>query len=189
MLRTGYIFILAILFVGIVLLLKQVHFWAAVGLSEPAGYLWQGFLFLALLWILQTGLFGPYLRTLEERENQTVHKMQRAEAVRQDAEGMVTKYRAQLEDARHRGTREREHLALAAEAEEKQQLAQAKSESQEDFQRAVQAFASEQKAAHAQLQSAQANLAQEILTQVLRKPVAASGGQPRLVSMEAKKGS
>jgi F0F1-type ATP synthase membrane subunit b/b' len=189
MLRSGYIFILAILFVGVVILLKELHFWAAVGLSEPAGYLWQGFLFLGLLLFLQNALFNPYLRALEEREEQTIHKTKRAEATQQDAEAMVESYGTQLEEARHRGIRERERIALAAEGEEKETLARVKQEGQEGFRKSLEALEAEEKAAHQKLKTAQTSLAQDILAQVLGGHKSTGGGRPKLVPMEAKKGS
>ncbi len=189
MLRTGYIFMLAILFAAVVFLLKGIEFWGAVGLPEPSGYLWQGFLFLGLLWVLQKGLFIPYLKTLEEREEQTIHKTERAEATREKANEFAEDYRKKLEEIRQRSVLEREQMALAAESEEKEMLARAKGEGKRSLKKSLDELEAEEAAAEKQLKEAQATLAEEILSQVLNTSKPSGGGTPRLVALEAKKGS
>ncbi|MFH1018527.1 MAG: hypothetical protein V1798_10175 [Pseudomonadota bacterium] len=117
--RNAYIFILALLFWGASWLFHHFGFWTAVGLPVPHGYLAAGFLFLGTVLLLQNVLFRPYLRVVEEREAQTIHKAAAAAKTRGDAERMISEYRRAVEAAHTQATLEREKIALAGENEER----------------------------------------------------------------------
>jgi F0F1-type ATP synthase membrane subunit b/b' len=165
--RSGYIFILAALFLAVAQLLYRFHFWAFAGLPEPRGYVYQGLLFLTTTLLLQNTLFGPYLAVLEERDNQTVHKKAKAEKIREESERMMNEYRRGIEAARLRATAERERLALAAEQEERDRLKAAREKAGKDLSARVEALEGESGRLRPELRGQVEGIAQDILNQVV----------------------
>jgi F0F1-type ATP synthase membrane subunit b/b' len=186
--RNRYIFVLAALFLGVAHLLARFDFWGFAGLGKPHGYEIQGILFLALLLVLQNGLFGPYLSVLEERESQTVRKRADAEKTRLDADRMLGEYRQAIEAARVRATAERERVALEAEAVERERVRAAKEAAGGELEAAVGRLESEASAARDQLRGQVDPLAAEIADRALRGRI---GGRaktpPPTPAFEAKK--
>lgn len=177
--RSAYIFLLAILFYGAAAGLDAVDFWGVVGLPEPHGYKAQGFIFLALLFVLQNTLFEPYVRVLEERQAETVGKKAKAEEARLKAEEMLAKYRLSIREARAKAAREREEREIAAEEEERQLLRVAKEKANAEFRDRVAAISKEADGVRGELVTSIEPLATDILTQVLKD--SPSGRRLRLV--------
>jgi F0F1-type ATP synthase membrane subunit b/b' len=166
--RSGYIFFLAALFLAVAAGLHAADFWKVAGLPVPHGYVAQGLLFLALLFLLQNTLFDPYLTVLEERERQTTGKRGMAERTLQDAEGMLTRYRRTISEAEREAVKERESRALAAEEEERRLLAETKRRANDDFRRTMEEVRGEADRAKSELGGSISPLAADIVRKVLR---------------------
>jgi len=184
--RNIYIVLLAILFFGVEKALNwkdlwglfgAPHFWALAGLPQPYGYLTQGFIFLILLFVLQNGLFDPYLKMIEEREAQTTGKRQRAEKIKEEAKQMIEKYQQAIEEARLRATKERELRGLQADEEEQKQLKAAKEKAQEVYLTSLTQTEREAKLASETLEGSLQSLASVIVTTVMEGQ--ANSGQIR----------
>lgn len=165
--RSGYIFVLAVLFLLAAKGLQAVGFWKFAGLAEPHGYEVQGLIFLALLFVLHNFLFAPYLDVLAERDAQTVDKKERAEKTRVDADTMIETYRQKTHEAYLEAVRNREHLALEAEEEERKRILQAKSEGNAVFSTEVERIHKEMTQARKDLEPQVAPLAKELMEQIL----------------------
>ncbi|MFH1263269.1 MAG: ATP synthase F0 subunit B [Pseudomonadota bacterium] len=165
--RSAYIFILAALFFGFARFLDSVGFWKLAGLPEPHGYLIQGFLFLGVLLVLQNTLFEPYVRILDEREEQTTGKRAKAEKSRSDADGMIARYRASITEARKGATTERERQALQAEDEERRELAAAKGRANVELKVQVEKIRKESDSARTALKKTIEPLTAQIVAQVM----------------------
>ena len=177
--RNVYILILAFLFWGVARLLAHFDFWNLVGLPEPYGYLFQGLLFLGTVFLLQNALFDPYLRVLEERETQTVHKKADAEKERDRAERMVTEYRKVLDETRVRAVMARESDLLAAEEEERRRLKAARERANREVATELEALEGELKQLKPELFSEVDGLARDILNQALTPKTAGPGLRPK----------
>ncbi|MEZ4705164.1 MAG: ATP synthase F0 subunit B [Bdellovibrionota bacterium] len=123
---TLYIFVFAAIFTAVALLLPVVGFWKAIGLEAPHGYLYQGLLFLGLLWILQVFVFEPYIRTAEERDAQTEGKRKWAQKNQLLSQEKWDMYQQRISDAKLRAAKQREEIIMQAEDEEKKSLDQAR---------------------------------------------------------------
>jgi F-type H+-transporting ATPase subunit b len=176
--RSGYIFVLAALFLGVAKLLHTFDLWSKIGVHAPHGYEVQGLLFLTLLFILQNTLFAPYTDVLDERENQTVKKKEAAEKSRAEADRMIAEYRKSIEEARIRATMERERLLLEADQEERKRLMQAKEAGTKSLAAAVDALKGEAKEAKKRLDDSVATLAKEIADRVVSVPSAVGERTP-----------
>lgn len=129
--KSGYILVLTVLFSGVAYAMKTwgwALFQKNFGLPAPQGYVTQGFVFLAFLFILQNTLFAPYIRIYEERDLQTTKKKEGAARTEEEAQKHFGKYQRAIEDARLRAIREREKMGLNAEAEERLAVVAAREE-------------------------------------------------------------
>jgi F0F1-type ATP synthase membrane subunit b/b' len=166
--RSAYIFLLGILFLGTAQVLSLIGFWKVAGLPEPHGYIAQGFVFLGLLFVLQNTLFDPYVRVLDEREEQTVGKRAKAERTRVEADEKIVLYRNAITEARTRATKEREQHALRAEDEERAALRAAKERANAELEVRTDEIRRETDEARATLSGSVRPVAADIVQQVLR---------------------
>ena len=168
--RNIYIVVLLFLFLAFSRLLHIVDFWGFAGLSTPQGFEAIGLLFFATLFVLQNGLFGPYLRVVEEREAQTTEKKKLAEKTRLEAEERIARYHRAIDEARLRALRERETRAIQAEEEEQKLLMKAKAEGNEKVRAAVRRLEEEVKRTWEDLHGSSGSVPQlvsEIVDQVM----------------------
>jgi F-type H+-transporting ATPase subunit b len=165
--RNGYIVALLLLFWGATELLNRVDFWGKDNLQRPHGYFIQGLIFLALLFVLQNFLFNPYLRVLDERDARTIGKKGAAERTKEEAAEILRQYRAELDNARVRALREREGVGIAADEEERRQVAEAKAQAREKFETASEKTQEETTTAREALQRSMHELSSEIVSRVL----------------------
>jgi F0F1-type ATP synthase membrane subunit b/b' len=168
--RSRDIFVLALLFSAAAYGLHKMEFWSRVGLPEPHGYVWEGCLFLGLLWILQTALFDPYLKAVEAREEQTVGKRALAENTRARAEEMANGYHRSVEAGRMQGAQDREREGLRAEADERLLVAAAKKKHREHVDAALSELAREEMRVTKELTGSVGGLADDLVRKVLRRP-------------------
>jgi F0F1-type ATP synthase membrane subunit b/b' len=135
--HSAYILVLGILFFGVARVLSAVGFWSVIGVTEPHGYVTQGMIFLALLFLLQNTVFDPILGVLEERDAQTRGKRSEAEKTRGEAEKKIAQYRDSIVAARHRAARERERQGIDGEEAERAVLRSAKERAGQDLKERV----------------------------------------------------
>jgi F0F1-type ATP synthase membrane subunit b/b' len=180
--KSGYILVLWLLFLAVAKLLDAVGFWHFVGLERPHGYVVQGSIFIAVLFVLQNFLFEPYLRVLNEREAQTTGKVALAEKTRLDAEGRLKEYRQKIEETWLQATRQREHEGLKADEEEQTKIAEAKDLAKRNLQTAVNQIQKESNSARDQLQASIETVTEEIVSNVL----AAGGSRQKARSASGK---
>ncbi len=170
--RFGYLLVLLILFLGVARLFREIDFWGFIGLSTPTGYVTAGVVFLFTVFVLQLTLFDPYVRIMEERENQTDKKRTLAAEMKEKAEGMWSKYRGAVEDARVEATREREKIGLEAEEEERAELNRARTKVRQQLAKALEGIEIKKAEVRGELKSSIAPLSREIADQVLVKRAA-----------------
>ena len=142
-------------------------FWSFAGLPEPHGYEWMGVLFLGVLFLLQNGLFAPYLKVLEERESETVVKKRKAEKTFEEANLMIAQYRRAIEETRLAAIREREQRALMAEEEERRSVTSAKQRASEEMKKSGVRLAAEEERTRKELRVSVPSLAEEITSRVM----------------------
>ncbi len=177
--RSAYILLLAALFVGAAQGLNAIGFWKTAGLPEPRGYVAQGLIFLALLFVLQNLLFDPYLKVLEQREADTKGKRGRAEHTRAEAEKILERYREKITETRAKALREKELRALEAEEEERKLLKIAKDEASENMKKKLAEIRDEADSALRELHASVEPLAADIVRQTLK--ISPRGEQLRLL--------
>lgn len=123
-------FVIALIFVVAAKLLERFHFWHAIGLTTPDGFIFQGLMFLALVSLLHISLFEPYLAIAHERLEQTTEKKKRAEEKKIQANEILKKYEQGILSARMDALKQKERIGLEAENEERERLEAAKQKSQ-----------------------------------------------------------
>lgn len=124
--QSWHIFAVALIFFGVERALDAAHFWDAIGVGHPHGYLYQGLLFLGFYFVMQNTLFVPYLHVLHEREAQTSGKRRQVEATAEKAKNLLTNYQAAISEARMKAVKERELVLIKTEEDIKTQLEGAK---------------------------------------------------------------
>ncbi|MCB0271712.1 MAG: hypothetical protein KDD46_01705 [Bdellovibrionales bacterium] len=160
------IFILGCLFFVGAFILQKLHFWSAIGLTEPEGLLLQGSLFLFLMLIFQNFIFGPYLKIDQARTEQTLGKRQEAVENQKQAQNMMKEYDEAITNAKIKALTTKQSIAMAAEEEERKTLTHAKKVSEESFQKQILEISEQAKSAQKDLDQNVSDVAQEIMNQI-----------------------
>ena len=116
---------------------------------------------------------------MDEREEQTLGKKEKAVQMRRNAEGMIEKYRKSIEETRLKAVREREMKGLKADEEEQRQIQKARDQARVNFSNSVKQIEKDFLEARTELQASIEPLAAEIVDQVL------SGSQETSKSMHS----
>jgi F0F1-type ATP synthase membrane subunit b/b' len=128
---------IALIFVVAAKLLERFNFWGAIGLSTPTFLIVSGLMFLSLVIILQHTIFEPFAAISNERVEQTTEKRKRADERKIHAESILKSYEQSILNARMEAMKQRERIAMEAEASERKILSVAKEKSQKDLETAV----------------------------------------------------
>ena len=129
--------LIAIIFVIVATLLNKFNFWGAIGLEIPHGLVAHGLMFLALVVVMQHIFFEPYMSIADERFEQTTGRRKRSEENKLKANEMLKSYEQRILDARMDAIKQREHITLEAENEERKQLETAKAKAQKELEAAL----------------------------------------------------
>jgi len=128
---------IAVIFVIVAKLLEKFNFWGAIGLTTPSLLIVTGLMFMLLVIILQHTIFEPFTAISHERVEQTVEKRKRADERKIHADNILKSYEASILAARMEAMKQRERLAMEAEASERKMLEAAKEKSQKDLEVAM----------------------------------------------------
>lgn len=126
----GHIVGLAAIFVGVVFVLEQVGFWNLIGVGAPQGLMFQGLLFLAFYFLIKNFLFTPMTKIFIERTKLTTDKKKEIEGLENESKALFEKYTLAIEEAKLKALREKEKMGLEAEKHEKEKIAQAKGQAE-----------------------------------------------------------
>ena len=147
---------------------------------DPATFLWQIVLFVALFAVLAIFVWPRILEALQGREERMRSDLLRAEASGREADETLAKYKAQLAEAQ----RESQRIVEIARKEAERAAAEVKAEAQRDIQNTRERLETEirsaKEAAVADIYARSADIATQIAGKILEREVTPAD-QSRLV--------
>ncbi len=178
--------VIALIFVVAAKLLQHFHFWHALGLPEPTSFVFIGLMFMTLVVIMQHTVFEPFMAIANERIVQTTDKRRLADERKVQAEGILKSYEQKILDARMEAMKQRERIAMEAEAEEKKMTDAAKQKSQSDLENAVKEIAAQVEKTRGELSQSTGALVQQLVDEVLSPQTSQKAGSASSKSVESR---
>ena len=135
-------------------------------------------LIILMVFILNTTLFGPINRILEERERRTRGRSGEAQEILRRVEASITRYENSLRSARAEGYRLLEERRSDAISERLKQLSTLREELDHSVEEQKNSIQAQRDAARTHLEKDAQRIAAEISNQILRRPPAQQWSPP-----------
>lgn len=128
-----------------------------------------GIVFLLTMLAMNSILFKPLLRVMDERENLTAGTRQEAENVRRSLSELVDSYSGQIKAARQKGFEQIDSVRKEASARRIEKIADAREQASQEMQKVRARVSEEVESARKDLQSEVESIADSITAKILSK--------------------
>lgn len=169
-------FIIWLIFVAFVQLFEAVNFWSLIGLTPPAGLVFQGTLFMVFYLLMKQFLFDPMQVVFRLRETETEGKQRDSADAKQKTAEMLAFYEARLETAKLEAVKSREALAIDGENQEKHLVTASRDKARKLLDKMQQELVSDSEEAQQQLHREVNDISSRIVSQL---NLGAQAGAPK----------